>query len=120
MKRSSSSLYDTDSTPPKRPSMSKIGRQNSTINDTKTTTVRDPIHNEIILTEFDKKIVDTPQFQRLRRLKQLGATSFVYPSANHTRFEHSLGVGHLAWKYAEHFRKEQPELDITKRRVCGL
>lgn len=58
--------------------------------------IRDPIHGYIELDDVMLSLVDTPAMQRLRRIKQLGLTSFVYPGANHTRFEHSLGTYHLA------------------------
>ncbi|KAL0151835.1 hypothetical protein M9458_052836 [Cirrhinus mrigala] len=51
----------------------------------------DPIHGQIELHPLLVKIIDTPQFQRLRHIKQLGGTHLVYPGATHTRFEHSLG-----------------------------
>lgn len=59
--------------------------------------VKDPVHGYIkIDDEYFDKIIDRRPFQRLRDLKQLSATFMVYPSANHTRFEHSLGVFSLA------------------------
>lgn len=58
--------------------------------------VQDPLHGVIGLTEEEQRAIDLPQFQRLRKLNQLGFTSHVYPGATHTRFEHSLGVMHLA------------------------
>lgn len=58
--------------------------------------IQDPIHGVIKLEDWMVKIIDTPQFQRLRRIKQLGFANLVYPGANHTRFEHSLGVMHIA------------------------
>jgi uncharacterized protein len=58
--------------------------------------IRCPIHGFIGLNEFEKRIVDHPIFQRLRRIRQLAWTDHVYPAAMHTRFEHSLGVMHVA------------------------
>ncbi|WP_297435564.1 HD domain-containing protein [Thermococcus sp.] len=58
--------------------------------------VHDPIHGGIELDEFALRLLDTPEFQRLRRITQLGLAFLVYPSARHTRFEHSLGTFHLA------------------------
>jgi len=51
----------------------------------------DPIHGSIELHWLLVKLIDTPQFQRLRRLKQLGASYYVFPGACHQRFEHSIG-----------------------------
>ena len=58
--------------------------------------IQDPVHGIIKLEDWMIKIIDTPQFQRLRRIKHLGFANLVYPGANHTRFEHSLGVMHIA------------------------
>ncbi|ASJ00738.1 HD domain-containing protein [Thermococcus gorgonarius] len=70
--------------------------------------VHDPIHGYIELDEFAIKIVDTPEFQRLRRITQLGFAFLAYPSARHTRFEHSLGTFHLA-KEIRHYNPEIEE-----------
>lgn len=59
-------------------------------------TIQDTVHGMIKLDDWQVSIIDTPQFQRLRRIKQLGFANLVYPGANHTRFEHSLGTMHLA------------------------
>ncbi len=57
--------------------------------------IRDPLHGYIELDELARSIVDTVEMQRLRRIRQLGFSYLVYPGANHTRFEHSLGTYHL-------------------------
>src|SRR5262245_9224519 len=63
--------------------------------------VRDPVHNFVQLGEDEVKLVDTPIFQRLRGIRQLAMANLVYPGALHTRFDHSLGVCHVAGLMAE-------------------
>ncbi len=58
--------------------------------------INDPIHGFLLFPEFLTKIVDTKEVQRLMRIRQLSGTNHVFPGANHTRFEHSLGVAALA------------------------
>lgn len=58
-------------------------------------------------------IINTPEFQRLKRIKQLAAVHHVFPCATHTRFEHSIGVGHLAELFASHLAKRHAELSIN-------
>jgi HD superfamily phosphohydrolase len=58
--------------------------------------IRDPLWNTIRLSSIAVRIVDTPAFQRLRYIRQLGFAHLVYPGATHTRFDHALGVYYLA------------------------
>jgi len=58
--------------------------------------VRDPVHGDVYLTHEELRVVDTPEFQRLRGVKQLGHAYLVYPGALHTRFDHSIGTVHVA------------------------
>lgn len=58
--------------------------------------IRDPIHGFIQINDWEREIINDPVFQRLRRIKQLAFTDMVYPGACHSRFEHSLGVLHIA------------------------
>ena len=53
---------------------------------------RDPLYGFIRVNKLEQKLIDSIFFQRLRNIKQLGTTYLVYPSANHSRFEHSLGT----------------------------
>ena len=87
--------------------------------------IYDPIHGFVTITPLMQEFIDTYEFQRLRDLKQLGATYFVFPSATHTRFEHSIGVSHLAGITMNSLKNAQPELGITKKdielcRIAGL
>ncbi|XP_077573650.1 deoxynucleoside triphosphate triphosphohydrolase SAMHD1 [Stigmatopora nigra] len=77
----------------------------------------DPIHGHVELHPLLVKIVDTPQFQRLRNIKQLGGAYFVFPGASHNRFEHSIGVCYLAGQLVNALDKRQPELLITRRDI---
>ncbi|MEM3443196.1 MAG: HD domain-containing protein, partial [Candidatus Bathyarchaeia archaeon] len=63
--------------------------------------IKDPIHGYVYITHVEKEIIDTFPVQRLRRLRQLAGAEYVYPGANHTRFEHSVGVMYLAGKVLE-------------------
>ncbi|MBX0285004.1 HD domain-containing protein [Haloarcula salinisoli] len=66
------------------------------------TTIKDSVHDHIAVEGVAADLLETPPVQRLRRVKQLGTVTMVYPSANHTRFEHSLGVYHLADRALSH------------------
>lgn len=61
----------------------------------KTVILRDPVHGDIELTREEMQVLDTPQFQRLRGIKQLGTAYLVFPGAMHSRFEHSIGTLHM-------------------------
>jgi putative nucleotidyltransferase with HDIG domain len=58
--------------------------------------IKDPVHGYISVSEAERSVLDTPQMQRLRRIRQLSAAYQAYPGAEHTRFHHSLGVMHVA------------------------
>ena len=58
--------------------------------------IKDELYGMIKFDELEERIIDTPDFQRLRRITQMSVTNLVYPGANHTRFEHSLGTAHLS------------------------
>jgi HD superfamily phosphohydrolase len=63
--------------------------------------IKDCIYGFIELPDLCREFIDTPEFKRLHRIKQLGLAYTVYPSAVHTRFEHCLGVMHLTGKVIE-------------------
>ncbi|XP_043984777.1 deoxynucleoside triphosphate triphosphohydrolase SAMHD1-like [Gambusia affinis] len=77
----------------------------------------DPVHGTIELHPILVKIIDTPQFQRLRNIKQLGGLYYVYPGASHNRFEHSIGVAHLAGELLQTLKRNQPNLGIDERDI---
>jgi hypothetical protein len=63
--------------------------------------LKDPVHGYVYITEEEKEIIDSFPVQRLHRLRQLAGAEYVYPGANHTRFEHSVGVMYLAGRVTE-------------------
>jgi len=79
------------------------------------TAVKDSVHDHIAVTGVARELLETPPVQRLRRISQLGTVVLVYPSANHTRFEHSLGVYHLADRALDHLGIEGQQAE----RVCA-
>lgn len=76
--------------------------------------IRDPVHGFIYRTSLEETIIDTGIFQRLRSIKQLAMASLVYPGALHTRFEHSLGVMHLAGKLCQQLLTDQDGIEQTR------
>lgn len=75
---------------------------------------RDPIHGLIKIYPWEKKLIETPEFQRLRRIHQLSMTHLVYHGAEHTRFGHSIGVMHIAGRIMDHLRGDKPLSDLTE------
>lgn len=81
---------------------------------------RDPIHGLVNVhpaDEFVLDLIDTPEFQRLRRIRQLGVSHLTYPGAEHTRFNHSLGVFQVAQRMLEGLLKLYGEESSMGRRI---
>ena len=79
--------------------------------------IYDPIHGYMKFSGVVLHILDTVVFKRLQDIRQLGACYYVFPGASHNRFEHSLGVAHLAEKMMNGIASRQPELQITPREI---
>jgi len=69
--------------------------------------IRDAVHGDIELSALEIELIDTPEFQRLRGIRQLGTAYLVYPSAVHTRFEHSLGTSWMACRIVQVLRRNR-------------
>lgn len=84
--------------------------------------IKDPVHGYVYITEEEKAVIDSYPVQRLHRLRQLAGAEYVYPGANHTRFEHSVGVMYLAGRVAENPYISQlvNEDEVATVRVAGL
>jgi HD superfamily phosphohydrolase len=82
--------------------------------------IKDPIHGYVHISNVEKEIIDTLPLQRLRRIRQLVFADLVYPGANHTRFEHSIGVMHLAGVLCRSLPIKMSEDNIQRARLAGL
>ena len=82
-------------------------------------TIRDPLWDTIRIDPIARRIIDSPVFQRLRYIKQLGHAHLVYPGATHTRFDHAVGVYHLAQR-ALHELGERGNLEAVDDVDCRI
>jgi HD superfamily phosphohydrolase len=84
--------------------------------------IRDAVHGDIEMSSLEVELMDTPEFQRLRGIKQLGTAYLVFPSAVHTRFEHSLGTSWMAHRVVQSVRRSQTVSEDDERliRVSAL
>jgi HD superfamily phosphohydrolase len=80
--------------------------------------IHDPIYGTIYPDELEWQLICSPPVQRLKGIKQLGLVDRVYPGANHTRFEHSLGTMHMAGRIAQHLGLD--DMDVRRARAAGL
>ena len=80
--------------------------------------IRDPVHGVIQANEMEWRLIQSRPLQRLKGIKQLGLVDAVYPGANHSRFEHSVGTMHVAGLIAGHL--QLPANDVQKVRLAGL
>ena len=91
-------------------------------------TFRDAVHGDIMVTKLELAVMDTEEFQRLGKMKQLGPSHLVYRCATHTRFDHSLGTLHMAQRLIDFIQKNpfpDPKFSITNchilmTRMCAL
>lgn len=72
--------------------------------------IQDPVNGPVKISGDIQEIIDSPEFQRLRYIRALGLCNLVFPGANHSRFEHSLGTMHLASLFSEALDLEEKEL----------
>nr|AAZ32482.1 metal-dependent phosphohydrolase [uncultured euryarchaeote Alv-FOS1] len=80
--------------------------------------IHDTVHGNIKFEGATLRILETPEMQRLNGIKQLGLSYLVFPGANHTRLEHSIGVGHVAGKMGEALNL--PDIEVLTLRVAGM
>ena len=76
--------------------------------------IRDPIHGFIALSEKEVNLINTRAFQRLRRIRQLAMAFLVYPGTVHTRFDHSIGVMHIAGRICDRLKTTPEEREQVR------
>ena len=84
--------------------------------------INDPVYGGIGITQLELDLISTPVFQRLRGLKQVARLNFIFPSAEHSRYVHSIGVLYIMSLMTEQLEKQgmlDPE-DVVKMRVAAL
>ena len=79
--------------------------------------LRDPVHGDVYLTHEEIRVLDTPEMQRLRGVKQLGTAYLAYPGAVHTRFDHSIGALHMTQRMLDSMRLNA---DLDPRGCLGV
>lgn len=77
---------------------------------------RDPVHGYIGVFDWERDIIDSAAFQRLRGIRQLGLSSYVYHGAEHSRFGHSIGVMHLAGRFTQKLLRHPNHKELVKER----
>ena len=82
--------------------------------------IKDPIHGYVRISQTERSVIDTEPVQRLKRIRQLAGSEFVYPAANHTRFEHVIGTMHLSGTLAEILPIDLPQHQRRQLRLAAL
>ncbi len=82
--------------------------------------IRDPVHGDIALTSLEREVLDTPEVQRLRGIKQTGTANLVYPGCVHTRFDHSLGTLAMVRRIARGLRERGHDLDRDEEQAAAV
>lgn len=82
--------------------------------------LRDPVHGDLEFSEAERRVMDTPQFQRLRGIRQTGTAYLVYPGCLHTRFEHSLGTSAVARRIVACLRRTGFDVASDQEAVVAL
>ena len=77
--------------------------------------IRDPVHGFITVEDSIEPLLNSALMQRLRRIKQTAMANLVYPGANHTRFEHSIGCMHVAGRLAKALGCTDTEIELIKK-----
>jgi HD superfamily phosphohydrolase len=82
--------------------------------------IRDPIHGDVSLSPVEEQVLDFPEVQRLRGIKQLGTANLVYPGCVHTRFDHSLGVNAVAKRIVSALRESGAPVAADTEATIGV